>query len=121
MTILAKLIGAAVTVFGLAIFASPQFTQKVFVFFKQGKRIYLAGVIRISVGVVLLLAASRSSVPLAAIALGALFLLSGVIVFAADPEKLKSFMEHYSAMPGLVIRLLGLVAACFGVLVFSIF
>lgn len=121
MPILAKLIGASITAFGLAIFASPQFTQKVFAFFKQGKRIYLSGVIRIAAGLVLVFAAGQSSVPLAAIALGALFVLSGVIIFAADPDKLKSFLEHYGAMPGLVLRLFGLVAACFGVLVFSIF
>lgn len=60
-------------------------------------------------------------VPLAAIALGLMFLASGMVVFAADLEKMKGFMTHYSEMPSLVIRLLGLVAGCFGILIFSIF
>jgi uncharacterized protein YjeT (DUF2065 family) len=121
MVILAKLIGVLVTVLGLAIFASPQFTQKIFDFFKKGKRIYYAGVIRTVIGLVLFICASQSSVPLAAIALGLMFLVSGIAVFAADTEKIKAFMAAYGEMPGLVLRLLGPVAASFGILIFSIF
>ena len=72
-------------------------------------------------GIILFLCTSKSSVPLAAIALGLMFLVSGIAVFAADVEKIKNFVSAYSEMPGLVIRLLGLVAAAFGILIFSIF
>ena len=119
--ILAKLIGVLIMALGLAIFASPQFTQKIFNFFKEGKRVYYAGVIRTAVGLVLFFAASKSAVPLAAIALGLMFLVSGIVVFAADLEKMKAFITHYSEIPGLVIRLFGLVGASFGILIFSIF
>src|SRR3989338_8492132 len=121
MIILVKLIGTLITALGLAIFASPEFSGKVFHFFKQGKRMYAAGVIRLIVALVLLVTASQSVVPLAAIALGLMFLVSGIVVFAVDIEKMKSFIEHYSQLPALVIRLLGLMAATFGVLIFSIF
>ena len=121
MIILAKLIGILVMSLGLAIFASPDFTQKLFNFFKEGNRIYLAGVARSFVGLLLFLVASKSSVPLAAIALGLMFLVSRIVVFAADVEKLKAFLASYSEMPALIIRLLGLVAASFGILIFSIF
>lgn len=121
MVIMIKLVGVLFAALGLAIFASPQFTQKIFSFFKEGKRIYYAGVIRTVVGLALFLCASQSLVPLAAIALGLMFLVSGIAVFAADPEKLKTFITSYSDMPGLVIRLLGLVAASFGILIVSIF
>lgn len=121
MIILAKLIGVLIAVFGLTIFAMPAFTEKVFSFFIKGKRIYLAGVIRSFTGLVLLLAASRSLVPIAAIALGIMFLTSGIVVFAVEIEKMKIFIEHYREMPGLVLRLFGLAAASFGILIFSIF
>lgn len=121
MVILAKLVGVLIMALGLAIFASPQLTQKIFNFFKEGKRIYYAGVIRTAVGLILFLSASQSAVPLAAIALGLMFLVSGIVIFAAELEKMKAFIAHYSEMPGLVIRLLGLVAASFGILIFSIF
>jgi uncharacterized protein YjeT (DUF2065 family) len=118
MVLLAKFIGALIMSIGFVIFASPAFTQELFNFFKQGKRIYYAGVFRTGVGLVLFLSASQSSVPLAAIALGLMFLVSGIAVFAAEQEKMKSFMEAYSQMPPLVIRLFGLVAASFGMLIF---
>lgn len=121
MVILAKIIGVLVAILGLAIFASPKFTEKVFDFFKQGKNLYLAGVIRVFTGIILLLAASRSEVPIAAIALGIMLLASGIVIFAAEGEKMKGFMNYYSEMPALVLRLLGLVAASFGLLIFSIF
>lgn len=121
MILLAKSFGFMIAAFGLVIFASPSFTGKIFAFFKEGKRLYLAGAVRLAAGLVLLLAASQSAVPIAAVALGVMFLVSGIVVFAADMEKLKAFMESYSRMPGLVLRLLGLAAACFGVLIISIF
>ena len=121
MVILAKVVGMLITIMGLAIFASPQFTQKIFGFFKEGTRIYLAGVVRGVVGFILLIGASQSEVPLAAIALGLMFIMSGIVVFAADLDKLKDFIESYSQMPALVLRLLGLVAASFGILIFGIF
>ena len=121
MVILVKLIGVLILALGLTIFASPAITQKIFKFFKEGKNIYYAGVFRTVVGILVFLCAAQSSVPLAAIALGLMFLVSGIVVFAADQEKLKSFLVSYSEMPGLVIRLLGLVAASFGILLFSIF
>jgi uncharacterized protein YjeT (DUF2065 family) len=121
MIVLIKLTGILIAVLGLTIFASPEFTQKLFAFFKTGKRIYYAGVIRTMIGLVLFICASRSSVPLAAISLGLMFLVSGITVFAAEAEKLKTFMSAYSQMPSLVIRLLGLVAASFGILIVSIF
>ena len=120
MLILAKLVGLLVAVLGLAIFALPQFLQKVFDFLKEGKRIYWAGVGRSLVGLILLIGAPQSVLPVATVSVGVMFLLSGIIVFACDLEKLKSFLTHYSELPVLVIRLLGLVTACFGILIFSI-
>ncbi|MFA5167189.1 MAG: hypothetical protein WC530_01515 [Candidatus Omnitrophota bacterium] len=120
LILLAKLIGLVVAGFGLTIFASPKFTQKVFAFIKEGRRIYWGGVIRCLVGLVLLIIASKSVLPVATVAVGLILLLSGIMVFACDLEKLRGFLAHYSELPVLVIRLLGLVAACFGILIFSI-
>jgi hypothetical protein len=120
MLILAKLIGLLIAVLGLAMFVLPQSFQKVADFFKEGKRIYWAGVGRSLVGLILLIGAPQSLLPVATASVGVIFLLSGIIVFACDLEKLKGFLTHYSEMSVLVIRLLGLVAASFGILIFSI-
>lgn len=119
--LIAKAFGIAISVLGLAIFAAPVVADRLFAFFQRGRWLYLAGVIRLTVGGVLLAAASASTVPLAAIALGTLFVTSGVIVFVLNPSKARDFIAAYRNMPGIVIRLLGLVAATFGILIYSIF
>ena len=118
---LAKGLGVLIGITGLLFFALPASMQKVFEFFMQGKRIYLAGVIRLAAGGILLGTSPHSLVPRAALALGLLFFMSGLVIFAAPPDKIKDFIRHYSQMPGTFLRLLGLVAASFGLLIFSIF
>ena len=120
MLILAKLIGLLIVAIGLVMFVLPQFFPKVTDFLKEGKHIYWAGVGRSLVGVILLTVAPQSVLPVATVSVGVMFLLSGIIVFACDLEKLKGFLTHYSETSVLVIRLLGLVAASFGILIFSI-
>lgn len=120
MLILAKLIGLFVTALGLAVFASPQITRKILDFFKEDQHIYYAGIARALIGLVLLLAASGSLVPVAAVALGIVFLISGIIVLAGDMEKTKTFLAHYSELNPLVLRLFGLIAASFGILIYSV-
>ena len=120
MLFLAKLIGFLVAAFGFTLFALPQFTEKVFDFMKEGKRLYWAGVVRALIGLILLMVSPGSVVPLATVSVGTLFLLSAIIVFACELEKLRSFFAHYAEIPALVTRLLGLVMACFGILIFSL-
>jgi len=117
---LVKCIALLVAGLGLMIFALPKNIHKVFAFIREGKRIYWAGVVRCLVGFVLLLSASKSVLPVATVSVGMIFLLSGIVVFACDPEKLKGLFAHSGEMPVIVIRLLGLVVASFGLLVFSI-
>jgi len=120
LVLLVKLVGLAVAGFGLTIFASPKFTQKIFTFMKEGKHFYWAGVGRCLVGLILLLIASQCVLPVATVAVGVILLLSGIIVFACDPEQLKDFLTRYSELPVFILRLIGLGAACFGILIFSL-
>lgn len=120
LILLAELIGLVVAGVGLTIFALPEFIQKIFDFVKEGKRLYWAGVVRCLIGLVLLLIAPKSVLPVATVAVGLVFLLSGIIAFACDLEKMKSFLAHYNELPVLVIRLIGLTVACVGILIFSV-
>ncbi len=121
MIAIIKLLAVVMAGLGLTIVVSPNVTRKIFDFMSQGKRIYYAGFLRLFVGILLLLSSSKSAIPMAAAALGVLFLTSGIIIFAVDIEKVKGFMEHYAGMPALAVRLLGLVAVSFGLLTFSLF
>jgi len=121
MIFLVKLAGILIMALGITIFASPQITQKIFEFCKEGNRLYYSGVIRTVVGIIILILASNSLVPLAAIALGLMLLLSGIVIFAADQDKLKTLLNAFNEMPGLTMRLFGLIAASFGILIYAIF
>lgn len=121
MILAAKLLGVLISFLGLMIFASPKCADKIFSFFKEGSRLYIAGGIRLCAGLLLLAAASQSIVPLAALALGLLFLVGGAVIFISGLDKMKTLLAHYAQMPPLMIRLMGLVAASFGLLTFSIF
>ena len=120
MIVLVKLIGVIVALFGLTIFSAPQLSAKIFEFIKEGKRIYAAGVIRVCIGLLLMIAAHHSRIPVASVALGILFLISGIIVFAADLDKLKGILSHYQDLPVLILRLLGLIAVSFGLLIYAV-
>lgn len=99
MNIVAQLMGIAIAGFALVVFVAPKITEKVFDFFMEGKSLYLGGVIRIVVGLILLLSISSSAVPLAAGLLGVIFLASGAIIFATELEKMKEFLTAYRALP----------------------
>lgn len=121
MVLLIKLIGLLILAMGLAICASPAFMKKISDFFFQGKNIYYAGAIRAAAGGFLLLGASQSKLPLAAAVLGILFLLSAAVIFVTGAENMKNFIRQYLTLPQPAIRILGLVAACFGLLILVIF
>jgi uncharacterized protein YjeT (DUF2065 family) len=121
MLILIKLIGIMIAGAGLTLFAAPQMLRKVVDYIAVGKRFYWAGVIRSAIGLLLFLASTQSTIPLAALCVGMIFLLSGLIAFACDLEKTKTWMASSAEMPVLIIRLLGLLGSSFGVLILSIF
>lgn len=121
MLLLVQLIGFLIMGFGLTICVLPSVTQKVLTFFSQGENIYYAGLIRLVTGLALIFAAAQSKMPLAAVTLGILFLLSAFLIFGTDRAKIKAFIQQYLTLPELAIRLLGLIAACFGLLIISIF
>ena len=121
MVLLAKFVGTLILILGCTIFITPAFTKKIYAFMKEGKRFAWAGMFRTAVGIVLFLSASQSLLPRAAIALGIMFLMSGLVVFAADDKKLLEFVHNFLEMPAIVIRLMGLFAASFGILIISLY
>lgn len=116
LLLIAKLTGFLIAAFGLAIFAFPPLTQKIFHFFMTGKRIYYAGIIRAFTGTVLLLVASETRVPLGTMVLGLIFLLSAAVIFFGGEEKMKGFLQSFAGLPPLVVRFFGLMGFCFGLL-----
>ena len=58
MVVLIKAVGVLILTAGIVFFIYPQAAKKLFSFFRQGRRIYIAGVLRILFGVIFLMGAS---------------------------------------------------------------
>lgn len=120
MPLLAKVIGGVICVFGFAVALRPEWMKRMLAFWKEGKRLYYVGVIRITAGLVFLSAAFGSRVPGAAVALGILFLLSGVLVFLLGPERLRPLIEWWDKRSAIVCRLAGALVTAFGMLILCV-
>lgn len=116
MLILVKLIGIIIAVMGVSLFLNPRTLKALIAFWGQGRRLYIAGILRILIGAMLLLAASQCRLRGAVIALGILFLIGGVLIFLLGLSRLKSILNWWEKRPTSVIRLMALFALVIAVL-----
>lgn len=97
--------------------ASPSILKGLIGFIKGGKkRVYIGGVIRIVIGGLLLWASSKASVVLVPIIIGAIVVISGILVFVLGAQKIHSFVEWWEKLPEYKRRFLPLITAVLGLL-----
>lgn len=117
MLILVKLIGLLIVAMGIIFLLSPKVLKQYIAFWKQGKKIYALGVLRLLIGVVFLLTASQCRLVGVILTLGILILLKGIAIFVLGLEKIKSMLDWWGRKSPLVFRLLSLVALAIGALI----
>lgn len=117
MVILVKIIGIIITVMGVAILLNPKIARGMMAFWRQGKRIYLGGLIRILLGILFLASASGARLPQVIFVLGVLALLGGLLIFILGPKKTGAVFEWWDKKPEYLLRLLSLVVITFGALI----
>ena len=120
MDIIVKIIGVLIAGLGIAFAAHPPLAKRMMEFWKTGNRVYYAGVIRLAIGVLILMAASGADLPLAAVALGLMFLASGSLIFVMGLDAMKKQIEYWEGQPDIPIRIMGVFAFTFGVLIFCV-
>jgi len=81
----------------------------------DGKRFYIAGVLRILFGTVLLTAASQAKFSPVVIAIGILFILGGLLIFVPPYERPRSAIQWFKERTDLVLRLFALPLLAIGV------
>lgn len=117
MQALILVIGLIFTVIGAVIIIKPQLLKAILVFFVKGNRIYLAGLIRLIIGALFLIAANKCAHPYIVILLGILIIISAVVIFALKPEQTKKFINFWLTKNNFMIRLAGLFAIIFSLFV----
>ncbi|MCK4307559.1 hypothetical protein KAW50_04960, partial [candidate division WOR-3 bacterium] len=85
-------------------------------FWEKGRRLYIAGILRIVFAIILLFSASQCRAVGVVLAFGILFLIGGIIIFTLGLKKLKSILKRWSQKSPLVFRLLGIVTLGIGIL-----
>jgi hypothetical protein len=89
-------------------------------FFAKGNRIYLAGVIRFALAVLLLLSVHACNLKWVIIAFGVLLILSSVLIFSLGHKKLAGLLDWAQRQRPLVLRIMGLITiALGGILLYS--
>ena len=117
MLFVISFIAIFIAAMGLGFMLNPGMLKQVVAFFGKGKRIYLAGILRLLIGVTLLTAALECQRPMVIIVFGILFIIGGVVIFALGLEKAKSILARWEKKPALVARLIGLLVFVVGALI----
>jgi len=87
------------------------------VFFKHGRRLYLAGVLRFALAIIFLLGARECDVPWVIFAFAVLFLISGMLIFIMRLEKIKAILDWYQKQPLLLLRIIATVLLIAGAII----
>jgi hypothetical protein len=112
-----KSIGIVLGAVAILYLLRPQALRRIFEFFRKGRRLYFAGLIRFALAVVFLLGARECRMFWVIFALGILFMLSGLLIFVMPLEKLKAIINWYQKRPLLLLRVMALIILALAVLV----
>jgi uncharacterized protein YjeT (DUF2065 family) len=115
-----KGLGILFTLMGIAYLLRPEIIKKLMGFFKKGKRIYFAGLVRLALAVVFFVAASECRYFWIIFASGIIFLMGGLLIFLLGPDKIRRILDWYEGQPVVIFRIIALIVLVFGmVIIFS--
>ena len=117
MQIVIQIVGIVIIIAAIMYLLKPGVMKRLMEFFKQGKRIYFAGLIRLVLAVVFLLGARECDITWVIAAFGILFLISGLLIFILGLEKLKSIIDWYQRQSVLLLRVVAVIALAIGAVI----
>jgi uncharacterized protein YjeT (DUF2065 family) len=98
-------------------FLKPDIMKRLMEFFKQGRRMYFAAMIRLVLAVVFLLAARQCRHFWVIFVFGVLFIISGLLVFILGLEKVKSYISWWQKQPLVLLRVVALISLAIGAII----
>jgi len=112
-----KIIGILIVLIAIVYLLKPGVMKRLMEFFKQGKRIYFAGLIRFILAIVFLLGARECDVTWVIVLFGILFIISGLLIFILGPEKVRAMLDWYDKQPVIILRVIALIALAVGAVI----
>ncbi|MHC4558884.1 MAG: DUF2065 family protein [Planctomycetota bacterium] len=120
IVIVIKSLGILFALIGILYLLRPEIIKELMEFFKKGKRIYFAGLLRFALAVVFLVGARECRYFPVIFAFGILFLIGGLLIFILGPEKIRRILDWYQNQSTLVFRVIALIVLVVGaVVIFS--
>jgi len=117
MRTIIQIIGIVFVIIAIVYFLKPDALKHMMQFFKKGRRLYLAGLIRFALAVVFLLAAGDCRSTKVIAAFGILFIIAGLLIFTLGLERLKAILDWYQQQSPLIFRVIALIALAIGVII----
>ncbi len=117
MDIVVKVIGIVFIFLAVLCLLRPDVMQRLMEFFKKGKRMYFAGLIRFALAVVFLLAAGDCKMPWVIIVFGILFIIGGLLIFILGPERVRSMIAWWQRQSLLLLRVLAVITLAIGAII----
>jgi len=117
MNIVIRIIGIVFVFMTIVYFLKPDIMKRLMEFSKQGRRMYLAAVIRLVLAIVFLLAARQCRQFWVIFVFGVLFIISGLLIFILGSEKVKSYINWWQKQPVMLLRVMALVGLALGAII----
>jgi uncharacterized protein YjeT (DUF2065 family) len=117
MDMAVKIIGILIVALAIVLLVKPAVTKSLIGFFSKGKRLYLAGLARLVLGVIFLLAARECDITWLIAAFGVLFLIAGLLIFTLGPEKLRGILTWSQKQSSLLLRAFAVIALAIGAVI----
>jgi uncharacterized protein YjeT (DUF2065 family) len=117
IVIVIKSLGMLFALMGVAYLLRPEIIKRLMGFFKKGKRIYFAGLVRFALAVVFFIAARECRYFWIIFASGIIFLMGGLLIFLLGPEKIRRILNWYQEQSTLIFRVIAVIVLVFGVII----
>ena len=114
---LVKLIGIFMASMGITVILNPNVMKKMISYWRQGKRIYIGGLLRAVFGTIFLLSVLQARLPEVIYVLGILFLITALIIFIMGLEKAKAVLGWWDKRPLFILRIMSILVLAIGALV----
>ncbi|MDD5328194.1 MAG: hypothetical protein PHY02_10350 [Phycisphaerae bacterium] len=117
MDTIVKVIGTVIILIGVLSLLKPDTMKHLSTFFRQGKRIYFAGLVRLILAVVFLIAARECDVTWVIVVFGILFLISALAIFMLGAEKLRPMLDWFQNKSPLFLRVIAVIILAVGAII----
>jgi len=116
MVMLVRLFGILIVFIGFLFLINTQSFKQYILFWKQGKRLQIGGVVAILFGALFLAAAPQCRIVWVITILGIWSVIKGILLFVLNQKKLYSYIDWWQGTSALVTRILAVIAIVFGAL-----